>query len=163
MATPGIQETRGRQLYDERKDRIVKLANGVYRVPSTSRAGHWHLVHTPRFFFENSKINRGCSCGLVTYSTGSSARCHHMAAAEIAEREGCREFRITEYTDAFGTRIFRLEEHQAGGFEELRFDGRGDWFAQRVTVPWRTVTTSTSRQFLIEEQIRLQDEAAAGR
>lgn len=156
-------EQRGRQLYGERKDRIVRLAEGVYRVPSASRDEYWHLVHTPRFFFEDSKVNRNCSCELVTYSSGSSARCHHMAAAEIAEKEGCREFRITEYTDAWGTRIFRLEESRAEGFENYRFAGREDWIGQKVTVAWRTLSSSTSRQQLMEEQVKLQFDVAEGR
>lgn len=135
----------GRALYEERKDHIVKLDVGVYRVPSRSRERHYHLVHTPAFFSRGSKTSRNCSCEIITYSAGKSAYCLHMAAAEIAEEEGCREFRVTERRDAWGTRIHRLEERRAAEGE------------------WRTLVESIERPAVVEEQMWLEDAASEGR
>lgn len=136
----------GRALYEARKDHIVKLDLGVYRVPSRSREHHYHLVHTPAFFARSSKIDRNCSCELITYSPGHSTLCPHMVAAEIAEEEGCREFRVSEYTDAWGTRIFRLEEKRPENSRE-----------------WFTLVESIDRSALVEEQFRLEDTASEER
>jgi len=135
----------GRALYEARKDHIVKLNLGVYRVPSRSREHHYHLVHTPAFFARGAKIDRNCSCELITYSPGHSTICPHMVVAEIAEDEGYRCFRIMERTDAYGTRIFRLEERHP------RLRG------------WQTLMESIDRSALVEEQMKLEDLAAEGR
>lgn len=101
----------GAALYEEMHDRIVRMADGVYRVPSRSKPREFHLVYTgetyPRF------------CGCKDFEFNNLDYCAHCEAAATASEEGCVEFFIRAKTNGLGITNHELYERRADGSESV--------------------------------------------